>query len=130
MVPGSDLLADALSVIDTYPVEVYQYLSRTLNEIGIWETSFAAEPTIYEASCQAVNRNQYVQLGLDFNKKYINAYLSADVGVLNRDMTSDKIVVGSKQYEIIGDLDWFEFDGWKAVLCVQILLTPPNTVGP
>lgn len=127
MTPGSDLLADALQNIDTYPINVYPYIGRVTNSIGILVPSWAEEPTVYQGSAQAVSRSMYVQLGLDFNKKYIQCYLSANVGTLDRDITGDKVIVGSKTYEIIGDLDWFEFDGWKAILCVQLKL--PATVG-
>lgn len=126
MTPGSNLLDDAFLNIDTYPVNVYRYLGRTLNAIGILAPSYEPEPVTIEASCQAVSLNSYVQLGLDFNKKYINVYLSDDLGIFGRDMAGDKITVGSKQYEVHSDLDWFEFDGWKGVMCVA--LTVPNPV--
>lgn len=98
-----------------------------LNSVGIYAPSYEEQPVTIEASCQAVSLNSYVQLGLDFNKKYINVYLSDDLGIFGRNMAGDKIIVGSKQYEVHSDLDWFEFDGWKGVLCVALTVPAPVT---
>lgn len=118
-VPGSDLLSEALQIIDTDTIQVLKQNPRTLNAIGIYETTYSL-PIDYEASVQAVNRSTYVLLGLDFNKRYFNFYVSTEVNDLARDSTGDKIYFNNKEYAITSALDWFAVDGWIGLLCAEV----------
>lgn len=118
-VPGSDLLADALQIIDTDTIQVLKQGARVLNSLGLWETPYG-EPVDYEASVQAVDRRTYVELGLDFNKRYIQIYVSTAVNDLSRDTTGDKVYFNGREYAITSTLDWFVIDGWVGVLCCEV----------
>src|SRR5213075_2149023 len=116
---GSDILSEALQIIDTGTIQVLKQNPRTLNAIGIYETTYGT-PVDYEASVQAVNRNTYVLLGLDFNKRYYNIYVSTEVNDLARDATGDKVYFNNREYAITSALDWFAVDGWVGLLCVDV----------
>ncbi|MNH03096.1 hypothetical protein D3C81_678170 [compost metagenome] len=118
-VPGSDLLAEALQIIETDTIQILKQNVRTLNAAGIYVTTYG-EPVDFEASVQAVDRNTYNQLGLDMNKRYIQIYVSDDVNDLTRDTTGDKVHFNGREYSITSALDWFAIDGWVGLLCVDV----------
>lgn len=120
-VPGSNLLEDAFEAIETMEVLVSHQGERVKNAVGQYITPFEP-PVAFEGSVQAVNRSAYQQLGLDFSKKYVTIYLCADVHSFTRNTSGDRITVGTKNFEIVSDLDWFEIDGWVGLLCVQLVL--------
>ncbi|WP_197335302.1 phage collar protein [Ralstonia solanacearum] len=65
MIPGSNLLGLALSVIGKQRVEYFRYIGRKTNDIGD-DVSVYADPVPMFGSVQAVDRNMYQYLGLDF----------------------------------------------------------------
>lgn len=119
-VPGSNLLEDAFEAIETMEVLVHHQGQRTKNAVGQYIGAYEP-PVPFEGSVQAVNRSAYLQLGLDFNKTYVTIYLCADVHNFRRNTSGDKVSVGSKNYEIVSDLDWFDIDGWVGLLCVELI---------
>lgn len=120
-VPGSDLLADAFNCIETVEVEILRQGPRVKNRAGQYVTDYPFPPEPWQASVQAVNRSTYLQNGLDFTKNYVNIYLSADVQDVERNKTGDKVLFRGRTYEVVGNLDWFELDGWIGLLCVELI---------
>ena len=119
MIPGSDLLDFALSIIDTEAVQYYQANGRTLNSVGQYVTSFEA-PVSVEGSMQPVPRSRYEAYGLDFSKNYYVFYVSQDFVGTERDVSGDQIVFNSKLFQVQSINDWFAVDNWQGVLCVLI----------
>lgn len=120
MTPGSDILADAFSCIDTNTVRYIAAGQRTKNRVGQFVSDLAAEPVEYEASVQAVDRKSYVELGLDMNRRYYTIFLSANVQDFAHGTTGDRIEFGTKKYDVESNNDWFDVDGWVSLLCVQV----------
>ncbi|MEJ2767553.1 phage collar protein [Mycetohabitans sp. B46] len=117
--PGSNLLSLALSVIGKQRVEYYRFLGRETNDVGIDVNRYAPPVPLY-GSVQAVDRNLYQYLGLDFQKRYIRLYACAQLQDVARDRSSDQIEFASQRYQLLSDADWFNINGWDGALCVQI----------
>ena len=119
MIPGSNLLQTAFSVIGQQRVTLHKAVSRETNEIGLDVVTYAAPVTI-TGSVQAVPRNRYADLGLDLNSNYVTLYTVKCVSDIQRGQSGDKIVFDCKNYEITSKTDWHAIDGWVSVICQQI----------
>src|SRR5690606_33069057 len=113
------LLNMALRVIKEQTIQYYQFDSRTLNDVGQYESVFLA-PVNIVGSFQPVPRNLYRVYGLDFQKEYYTFYTSNDLLDLTRDVSGDQITFMGVRYQCQSNNDWFNLDGWKGVLCVRI----------
>lgn len=122
-VPGSNLLDDALSLIDTTPLTYYQYLGRTTNAIGLDVASYAPGVPI-TASVQAVPRSHYQQMGLDYSKTYIMIWSSANLTDLGRGRAGDQVGFNGQRYELKDEADWTPIDGWNSVLAIRVADDP------
>lgn len=119
MIPGSNLLNAAFSVIAQQQVTYLRYLSRELNEIGNYVTTYEAGVTL-RGSLQAIPRTKYEQYGLDLQKNYVMFYASKNILDLARDISGDLIAFGGKLYQCQSESDWYGVDGWTSVQCVDI----------
>lgn len=118
-VPGSNLLATALSVLGVQTVQHFRILGRTTNEIGLDVAEFAA-PENVRGSFQPVPLTLIQQLGLDLNKSYVNFYSITPVFGIERNSAGDQLVFAGKRYQVLSPNDWQAVDGWQSVLCVEI----------
>lgn len=128
MFPGSNLLNQAFRAIRPIEVQYAAYHDRTLNEEGIWVSTYK-KPVPVMASVQAVNRDRYERMGLNFANNYFMLYLSEDVGDLQRDTTPDRFLLpNGRTYDVVSENDWFGADGmwatgisgWVGVLVVEL----------
>ncbi len=119
MIPGSNLLNMAFTLIAKQTVSYYQYTSRAPNAVGQDITTYAA-PVSLAGSFQAVPRKLYELYGLDLQKSYYTFYASSNLLDIARNVSGDQIVYNSRRYQIESANDWFAMDGWKGVLCVDI----------
>lgn len=119
MIPGANVLNMALSVIAKQTVIYYQYISRTLNNVGIEVGNYDTGVPL-AGSFQPVPRNLYNQFGLDLQRDYFTFYVSANLLDLGRDVSGDQIEFNGIRYQCESDNDWFAIDGWKGVLCVRV----------
>lgn len=119
MIPGSNLLRVALSVIGQQTGQLYRATSRTKNSIGQWVTEYAA-PRPVTGSIQAVPRSTYADLGLDFTKVYIACYFSVDVSDIQRGQSADQMTWNGRRWEFITESDWFAIDGWTGLIAVDV----------
>lgn len=118
-IPGANILNVALSVIASQSFQYYAFLDRTANEIGLDVTSYKS-PVMLRGSVQPVPRNLYSDYGLDFDRYYVNFYLSKNALDVERDVSGDQITFNSRKYQVLSKTDWFAMDGWVALLTVQI----------
>lgn len=127
MIPGSNLLNMALSVIAPATVQYYAYVSRETNGIGLIVTTYA-DPVNVVGSLQPVPRALYQQLGLDLRKNYYMFYSSQAIADVTRDRTSDQLGFMDKRFQVDSSNDWYAIDGWNGVLCIEI--PTPTEVEP
>ncbi len=123
MIPGSDLLDFALSIIETQAVQYFKTNGRTVNSAGQYITSFDL-PLDVHGSMQPIPRSRYEAYGLDFSKNYYTFYVSKDFIGVDRDVAGDQITFNGKLFQVQSTNDWFPVDGWQGVLCVLIGNTP------
>lgn len=123
MIPGCDLLSDALSILGTQFVSYFRFKRRVDNEIGNYVTEYY-DAVDLEGNLQPVPRQLYHDYGLDLNKIYYTFYASAHILDVQRNISGDKIVFQSNTYICESANDWFAIDGWVGILCV--LVNPIN----
>lgn len=119
IVPGSNLLSIALSVIAPQQIVLYRALSRVENAIGEWVTTYAPGFPV-EGSWQPVDRTKYEALGLDLMKNYYTFYTSELVNAINRDTSPDLAERNGRKYSTVGDVPWRDLDGWQSATFVDI----------
>lgn|SRR5574337_904357 len=120
MIPGSNLLDFAMTLIDSTMVAYYQATGRTVNDVGQDVTSYAA-PVNVAGSLQPVSRKLYKENGLDWQKSYFIFYTQTNMIDTQRNVSADKIVFNGSTYLCESDnADWYAIDGWESILCVLV----------
>jgi hypothetical protein len=119
MVPGSNLLNMALTVIAKQSALYYEATDRRLNTVGQYVTTYATAITLY-GSMQPVPRVLYQAYGLDFQKNYYNFYTSNNVIDIERDVSGDQVVFNNETFQCVSNDDWYVIDGWKGILLVMV----------
>ena len=118
-IPGSDILAIALSVITPQTVTYYPYASRTVDAVGRYEPVYDT-PFDILGSFQPVPRSRYEAYGLDLAKNYCVFYTQYDIEGLDRDISGSQIVFGSDTYQVESRTNCFSQDGWVGLLVVRV----------
>ena len=118
-IPGQNLLNMALTVISKQTIQYYQYSGRTLNAVGQDITTYLSVVNLV-GSWQPVPRKLYIVYGLDLQKDYFTFYTSNNLLDITRDVSGDQIAFMGRRYQVESDNDWFQLDGWKGVLCVDL----------
>jgi hypothetical protein len=119
MIPGSNLLNMALTIIAKQTIQYYKFLSRSENSIGQDVTVYDTAVNIV-GSWQPVPRNLYQVYGLDLQKDYFTFYTSNDLLDISRDVSGDQVAFNGVRYQCESNTDWYQLDGWKGILCVGI----------
>lgn len=119
MVPGSNLLNQAMALISKQCFYYQQFISRATNSIGQDVSTYASSVTMW-GSAQPVPRQLFEAYGLDFQRRYQMFYVPQNMNDIARDVAGDLIIYGSRTYECISKTEWFAADGWISVLAVEI----------
>jgi hypothetical protein len=109
----------ASQLLQFQAIQYYQYLSRSLNAIGQDITVYATAQEI-RGSWQPVPRKLYFTYGLDLQKDYFTFYAPYDVLDVTRNVSGDQLVFKGKRFQVESNNDWFQIDGWKGILCVDL----------
>lgn len=119
MIPGANLFLAATRLIRPMPIQYLKFAARTQNSARQYVPTFEPEQTIY-ASVQAVSRNTYNELGLDFQKNYVKIFAATNVVDLGRDTSGDRFKFNGRLYQIESQTDWFIMDGWASCIAVDV----------
>lgn len=114
----SNILNLALGVIRPVQFQYQEYITSTINSIGIKQPSYS-QPKTVSGSIQPVNTGVYQAYGLDFMKEYIRVYVPAEVRSIDRQATPDRIIFQGKTYVIIQCQAWHFYDGWNELIAVR-----------
>lgn len=125
--PGSNILNRATRLIAQQSVDYYQDIGRVNNEIGLDVTNYAPPVSIL-GSVQAVPLNDYVELGLDFGKTYLNLYTNTTLIGVERDVSGDVFVFSGRVYQCRSITNWKSMDGWNQVTAVETNIGLPELV--
>ena len=118
-IPGQNLLNMALTLIAKQTIQYYQFNARSLNSVGQWLTTYDSVINLV-GSWQPVPRQLYEKYGLDLQKDYFTFYTSNNLLDITRDVSGDQIAFMGRRYQVESDNDWYQLDGWKGVLCVDL----------
>ena len=118
-VPGFNVLASALTVICASQFNYYRYTGKTINAIGFDVHTFAT-PLIVRGSVQPVGTGVYKDLGLEWEKTYINIWAEQNIVQLMRGRPGDQIGWQGGRYELINHDDWQAVDGWNSIMAVRV----------
>lgn len=116
---GTNLLGLALAALGGQTVEWHRFKDRTQNSRGQWITEYH-EPADIFGSWQPVDAQAVKELGLDTTKRYHNLYTSHPVDNVNRGQAPDLIIVNDRRHEVVGNTDWYQQNGWRGLLCVEV----------
>lgn len=119
MIPGSNLLKRALRKIHAETVLYYRYIARENNAVGLFVTTYD-DPTAIKGSVQAVPRDLYERLGLNFQNNYINFFVSKDLLDIARDVSGDQIAWNGRRWECESLTPWYGIDGWVQVIAIDV----------
>ena len=124
--PGSNIFKRASKLIKLQTIQYYAATGRTPNAARQWVPAFAAAAPL-RASVQMVPRSSYADLGLDFNKVYVNIFAAANLVDLQRDTSGDRFIWAGDLYQMQNENSWFVQDGWASALAVRY---KQNATGP
>jgi len=110
-VPGSNILAQALTVIQPQTFAYAKYKTRTRQGNGLWLSTYN-QPVNVQGSLQPVSRELMQDLGLDMQRNYVNIFLRKAVIDIDRDVAGDQFGYGGRLYEAISKTPWYLQDGW------------------
>jgi hypothetical protein len=119
IVPGSNLLSIALTVIAPTQIALSRATGRVQNAIGEWVTTYAVQVPV-EGSWQIIDQAKYESLGLDLTKKYFMFYASEKINSINRGESPDLCERNGRKYSTVSDVPWNDVDGWQSAMFVDI----------
>lgn len=122
MIPGENLLLDALDIIGSQQPMFYKAVTPRAapNAAGYYEPAFEAGVLVPLGSIQPIPRSKYEIQGLEASKKYVMWYVPQNVVALERDTSGDQFEYAGERYQTESVDDWFQQDGWLAVLAVKV----------
>lgn len=118
-VPGSNLLALALTVISPQPVTYLRFLSKATNAAGVDVPTFEDPVTLY-GSFQPIDAKRLAAYGLDMSKSYATFYASQSFQEIDRNRASDRFAFAGRLYQLLDKTAWAAQDGWDAAILVDI----------
>lgn len=118
-VPGSNLLARALTAIAPQAVTYRAYQGKTTRADGVQATTYAAPVTLY-GSWQAVTSADKAAYGLVLSSDYATFYASTLMQNTVRDEGPDVFTYAGRRWSVVARTGWFVMDGWDSVLVIDI----------
>ena len=122
MIPGN-LLNMALSLIPKQNFAYYANTGRTTQANGQYLAAYAS-PLSLSGSVQPVPKTLYEMYGLDFAKNYFTFFVSQSVMDIARNYSGDAFVYNGVHYQCVQKTDWFQYNGWVAILAIQVPSIP------
>lgn len=97
----------------------FRFKNREPDERGHDQNQYH-EPVDIWGSWQAVDTQDAQSMGFDSNQVYRRFYTPHDIKGIQRGTSPDYLVFNGKKYDVMGDADWYEQDGWKSVICIEV----------
>lgn len=119
-IPGTNLYNQATQLITKQPYTYYQFTGRVSDDRGRQQAAYAAGVD-FSDSIQAVARELYVELGLDWQKYYVKIFTNQDIFVVERDISGDQIAFNSDRYQLLASTDWRPQDGWREIIAARLV---------
>jgi hypothetical protein len=134
MIPGSNILKLALSVIGSQTVNWFEFESSAPGPTGLQLATYAVPQTVTLGSVQPVPRSRYEAYGLDRQRSYVTWFVpnvnaqsitrdpDANGDVIEWPVNKDGSLISgtSRRYQLVGDTPWTSIDSWTYVLGIDI----------
>jgi len=118
-VPGAGLLGMALGLIAGQSVQHRAFLSRTVNGVGDFVSTFAA-PVPIVASFQPIDTKLKQQLGLNLASSYAYLFTAANVQPTQEGREGDLIIYGGRTWQAEDKHEWSLVNEVGGVLLVEV----------
>lgn len=130
MVNQYNILRTAFSMIPHSSVKFRKFISKSVNDFGVTVQNFTAEEEV-EAIVEPgiissfggsrIELKDYKELGLDWSKRYVTAWLPYRglENAADRD-GADQIIYLGKTFSVLQVENWGEYNGWQRCYCVEI----------
>lgn len=119
MVPGSNILKQALTAISPQTVTYHKFKERTLNDARQFVSYYYPAKTL-RGSWQPLSRKLIQSMGLDFQQSYVNFYVEARLLDIQRGVSGDQLTFQGSRWQVLSASPWYGVDGWVGVLCSAI----------
>lgn len=119
IVPGGNILAAALRVIQPQTPVLRAWTARNLGPTGLYVNTYA-DPRPIVGSFQPVSLTAYQALGLDMAKKYSVLYTNAPIRAVAADGSGDVVEYAGERHKAESETDWQTQDGWRSYLFVKV----------
>ena len=119
IVPGSNLLGIALSVLGAQTASYYARTGRTKNSRGVFVTTFAP-PIDVIGSWQPMNKTTVTAMGLDMSKDYATFYSATPFNTIDENEPADEFTYAGRRWRAISKTNWTPADGWNGVVVVDV----------
>lgn len=125
------LLQKALKVVPPSTFEYRTVVSRTTNEIGNFvitytdwiEASGSVQPGLtHSFNARGVSNPIQIAkaLGLDMSKDIVTVFAKGlDLNNIHDQESPDQIRHNGRIYNIVSVSDWYPYDDWKSLICVE-----------
>jgi len=119
MIPGINLLSIALGAIASQTGQWLKFMGNTQNSQGQDIPQYYPAETVI-GSFQSTDARTIADMGLDVTAKYRTFYSSTQIAITDRGTSPDLLIFYGRKYQVAGELDWINQDGWKGVVLVDI----------
>lgn len=119
MIPGINLLDIALTAIEPQSGEWTRFIGNAENSQG-QDVPTYAPMEIVSGSFQSTDAQTVQMLGLDVTAKHRTFYTKSPIAITDRNTSPDLLTFYGRKYQVVGELDWINQDGWKGVVLVDI----------
>ena len=119
MIPGINLLNIALGAIASQTGQWLKFMGNTQNSQGQDIPQYYPAETVI-GSFQSTDARTIADMGLDVTAKYRTFYSSTPIAITDRGTSPDLLIFYGRKYQVAGELDWINQDGWKGLVLVDI----------
>lgn len=119
MTPGSNLLIQALRMIQPQPFDYYRATGRAKNAQYREIVTYAKRVEVW-GSPQPLSSVRVQQMGLKATKNYLVFYASENFATPTREGPADLIQFNGRRYETVDGTSWIAQDGWEGVVAVEV----------
>lgn len=119
MIPGINLLDIALTAIEPQQGQWLRFLGNAVNSQGQDIPSYDT-PIDVLGSFQSTDAQTVQMLGLDVTAKHRTFYTQHPIQPVDRETSPDLMIFYGRKYQVVGETDWINQDGWKGMVLVDI----------
>ena len=125
-IPGNNIYQQATAIIARQTYDYYQFIGTAIDARGRQTSQYNPAVTLAD-SIQAVPRELYQDLGLDFERDTIRIYTDNQLFAIERDYSGDQIDYRGARFQLLSDTDWQSQDGWREIFAVRLVNEVPLT---